>query len=152
MRRKDKEITDRAEIEEILTRAQVCRVAFSKDNIPYIVPLCFGYRDGRLFFHSALEGTKLDMITHNSAVCFEVETDLDLVAGPRPCAWTMHFRSVIGFGTASMVEDVEGKQAALECITSHYCGETSSFEGVDLSSVSVFVVDIERMTGKKSPR
>jgi len=46
MRRKDREITDRKKIEAILDKAPVCRIGFSKDNDPYVVPVCFGYGNG----------------------------------------------------------------------------------------------------------
>ena len=60
MRRKDKEIKDQQEIESILGKADVCRLAFSDNDIPYIVPVNYGYRDHCLYFHSAKEGKKID--------------------------------------------------------------------------------------------
>jgi len=50
MRRKDREIEDRAELESIIGSATVCRLAMSEDDRPYIVPLCFGYKDGNLYY------------------------------------------------------------------------------------------------------
>lgn len=48
--RKDKEIKDKIVIESIIKKATVCRIALSENNIPYIVPLCFGYKDNCLYF------------------------------------------------------------------------------------------------------
>ncbi len=50
MRRKDREIEDRAELESIIGAATVCKLAMSEDDRPYIVPLCFGYKDGNLYY------------------------------------------------------------------------------------------------------
>ena len=65
MRREDKEITDRMEIESVLSQARICRIGFSQNNKPYIVPMNFGYKDGYLFFHCTQEGMKIDIIKQN---------------------------------------------------------------------------------------
>ena len=59
MRRKDKEITDRNRIEDIIKNSKVCRLALSLNDIPYIVPVCFGYEKSTMYFHSAGEEKKL---------------------------------------------------------------------------------------------
>ena len=66
MRRKDCEITDRAEIEAILKKALVCRIGLADGGEPYIVPLSFGYEDGAVYLHSAVEGKKIAMLQKNS--------------------------------------------------------------------------------------
>ena len=58
MRRKDREITDRAEIEAILNEAMVCRIGLADGGEPYVVPLSFGYEDGSVYIHSAPEASK----------------------------------------------------------------------------------------------
>lgn len=58
MRRKDREITDRAEIESILNEAMVCRIGLADGGDPYVVPLSFGYEDGSVSIHSAPEASK----------------------------------------------------------------------------------------------
>ena len=71
MRRKEREITAIDEIEEIIGRCDVCRIALTDDNIPYIVTMNFGYSGGvqkKLFFHSAGEGRKIDIIRKNNHV------------------------------------------------------------------------------------
>jgi nitroimidazol reductase NimA-like FMN-containing flavoprotein (pyridoxamine 5'-phosphate oxidase superfamily) len=75
MRRKDREISGLGEMESIIQRADICRLAFCDRGIPYVVPLCFGYRRGAIYFHSAREGRKLDMMRNNRLVCFEMDID-----------------------------------------------------------------------------
>ncbi len=70
MRRFEYEIQELPEIEEIIGLAKVCRLAMSVGDQPYLVPLCFGYEPGALYFHSAGEGKKLDMLETNDNVCF----------------------------------------------------------------------------------
>ena len=102
MRRKDREISDLGEIESIIQRSDICRLAFCDRGKPYVVPLCFGYRQGALYFHSAREGRKLDMIRNNSLVCFEMDIDQELIRSIDRCS--MRYRSVIGSGLARIVE------------------------------------------------
>jgi nitroimidazol reductase NimA-like FMN-containing flavoprotein (pyridoxamine 5'-phosphate oxidase superfamily) len=151
MRRKDKEIKNEELIGAILRRASICRIALSENDLPYIVPLCFGHKDNFLYFHTAREGRKIDMIRKNNNVCFEIENDTELLAGENPCKWTMKYYSIIGFGKAFLVEDTEEKRKALDVIAEHYSGKSSyEFPETALHKVVVIKVKIETMTGKKS--
>jgi len=150
MQRRDQEITDRTEIESILQRATVCRIAMAEDNVPYVVPVSFGYRDGCLYIHSAPEGRKIDILKRNDRVCFEVDVDEELVRRGEPCAWSMRYRSVVGLGRAYLVEDAEEKRKALDIIVEHYGGEPAGYSDKALREVAVIRVKIEEMTGKQS--
>jgi len=106
MKRKDKEITDRMEIESILSQARICRIGFSQNTKPYIVPMNFGYKDGYLFFHCAQEGMKIDIIKQNNNVCFEVDINHEITDTGIPCDWSTRYSSVIGFGKALLVRNL----------------------------------------------
>jgi len=159
MIRKDKEITDRSEIEAIIEKSSVCRLGFGVSSVerladeeyPYIVPLCFGYDGDSLYFHSAKEGKKLDLIRKNNRVCFEFDTGYEIKTGEKACDWGMKYKSVIGFGEASFVEAPESKRRALDIIMRQYSG-IGPFEYSDakLKITAVIKVDIRGMTGKCS--
>lgn len=151
MRKKEKEIKDRSVIESIIKKATVCRIALSEDNVAYIVPLNFGYRDNFLYFHSAKEGRKIDMMRKNKKVCFEIDIDTELIEAEHACDWSTKYYSVIGFGEAFFVEDFEKKREALDIIMEHYSGK-SSFEYPEqiVNNLAVIKVRIESMTGKRS--
>lgn len=151
MRRKEKEITARDEIEAIIRQAKVCRVAFCNENTPYVVPLCFGYQDDALYFHSAREGKKLDILRKNNRVCFEFDIGAELQLAPSACAWGMAYKSVIGFGRAVILEDSEQKRRALDVIMRQYAGG-GPFTYTDdvLGEVAVVKVAINSMTGKQA--
>ncbi|HNU36390.1 MAG TPA: pyridoxamine 5'-phosphate oxidase family protein, partial [Methanomassiliicoccales archaeon] len=68
MRKAEREIMDQGELEEVIRRAEVCRLAMVDDGKPYIVPMNFGYRNGCLYFHCAKEGRKLDVLRENPKV------------------------------------------------------------------------------------
>lgn len=151
MRRKDKEIFDIKEIEEIINRAQICRLALTENDIPYIVPMNYGYKDKCLYFHSANEGKKIDMIRKNPKVCFEMDIDEELVNKENPCKWGMKFLSVIGFGTAEIINDFESKKKALKIIINHYSKESHyEFDSQAINRVTIIKLSIEEITGKKS--
>jgi nitroimidazol reductase NimA-like FMN-containing flavoprotein (pyridoxamine 5'-phosphate oxidase superfamily) len=150
MIRSEKEITEKTEIESIIQQSVVCRLAFSDGQNPYIVPLCFGYINDTLYFHSAKEGKKLDILRRNSQVCFEFDIGTETKPGKTACDWGMAYQSVIGFGQALMVEDVAEKRKALELITSQYADKAYTVTDGAAKETLVFKVEISSMTGKKS--
>lgn len=151
MRKKDKEIKEKHVIESIIKRATICRVGLCGNDVPYVVPLNFGYRDNCLFFHSGKEGKKIDMMRKNNTICFEIDVDSELMQAEDPCKWSMKYYSVIGFGRAFLLEDPEEKRQALNIIMEHYSGKSSrEYPEEPLNSVAIIKVEIENMTGKKS--
>jgi nitroimidazol reductase NimA-like FMN-containing flavoprotein (pyridoxamine 5'-phosphate oxidase superfamily) len=150
MRRNDKEIHDRDAVEAIIRDSLVCRLALSDENRPYVVPLCFGYRDDTLYFHSSPEGKKIEILRKNGNVCFEFDIDQEVVQDDKPCKWTMNYRSVIGFGQGSVVEDLEEKRKGLDAIMQHYAGRSFEYAEPAMKSTVVIKVEIESMTGKES--
>jgi nitroimidazol reductase NimA-like FMN-containing flavoprotein (pyridoxamine 5'-phosphate oxidase superfamily) len=150
VRRAEREIKDSKTIEEIVGNATVCRLGLCDGDRPYVVPLSFGYEDNRLYFHSAPEGRKIEIIKANPKVCFEVDLDEEYVGAEVPCDWTVKYRSVIGFGTAHLLEDLEEKKGAVDVILSHYSGRESEYPPGALDKLAVVRVDVESMTGKQA--
>jgi uncharacterized protein len=151
MRKSEREIKDKAEIESIISRAEVCRLALAEGDIPYIIPMNFGYQDNCLYFHCATEGKKLDIIRQNNEVCFEMDTDGQLVTPEeRTCSWSYKYRSVIGFGKAAIIENVHEKSTALNIITQHYGGKPHEFSAKETEKMLIIKVEISSITGKKA--
>jgi uncharacterized protein len=150
MRRKEKEIAHREPLEEVLQKALICRLAMSDNDQPYVIPLNFGYEDNTLYFHCAREGKKLDILRKNSRICFEVDIDHELVKGESACEWGMKGRSVVGIGKAFLINDMAGKQKALDIIMKHYGAPGPfSYKEKGVEKVLIIKVEIESMTGKK---
>ena len=150
MRRKEKEITDESGVLAVIRGATVCRLGLVDGDTAYIVPLCFGYRDNTLFFHSALKGRKIDLIQQNPKVCVEFDSALSISEEEQACDWGMKYQSVIGFGTATFVEDSEEKRKALDVIMAQYSNRQFEFPDNMVSATAIIRVDIEEMTGKQS--
>jgi nitroimidazol reductase NimA-like FMN-containing flavoprotein (pyridoxamine 5'-phosphate oxidase superfamily) len=151
MRRAEKEITNRREIDSILSKAIVCRIGIIDHETPYIVPMNFGYKDDILYLHSAQDGKKIELLKRNPKVCFEVECDLEIINTGIPCKWSMNYTSVIGYGKANFITDIEQKRKALHIIIDHYSpGSSYIFPEKNLKEVTVIKIEISDMTAKKS--
>jgi len=143
-------MANREEIEDVLRRSTVCRLALVDGERSYIVPLCFGYEPGYLYFHSAPVGRKIDLLKKNRNVCFEFDADTTMVPADTSCGWTMRYRSVIGYGIADLLEDPAEKKAALNVIMRRYSEGPHEYSGERLRKVLVIKVAIHEISGKKS--
>jgi nitroimidazol reductase NimA-like FMN-containing flavoprotein (pyridoxamine 5'-phosphate oxidase superfamily) len=151
LRRKDKEITDHTLMEKILLDAPVCRVAMCCNNLPYVVPMNFGYKNDSLYLHAAKEGQKIKILEENPHVCFETETMVEIVASEKACNWSVKYFSVIGEGTARFISDPQGKRDALDILMEKYAGvQKFDYPESSLNAVHVIEIKIEKLTGKKS--
>jgi len=151
MRRKDKEIQSKGLIEKVIAKAQVCRLGLCKDNMPYIVPVSFGYDGEYIYFHTAFEGMKLDYIAFNNRVCFEFEHDVRVIPDANEaCKWSFSFYSVIGFGTVEEIVDPQRKVYALNQIMQHYSDREWNCNEKLVEKVRLWSISIEQITGKQS--
>lgn len=149
MRRKEKQITKTADIEQILKQGQVCRLGFVNKNVPYIVPMNYGYQDQALYFHSAPAGRKIDLIRANPLVCFEVDELVKMNKAARACDWGVSFKSVIGTGTARILETPAEKKAGLDIIMAQYSDRSFTYPDEMLEKTAVIKVIVQEMTGKQ---
>ena len=150
MRRKENEITDRSEIEAVIKTSTVCRLGMSYNDLPYIVPLCFGYQDNTIYIHGSPDGKKTEILQKNHHVCFEFDIGTKIVEGKNPCEWGIHYKSVIGFGRAAFLKDSDEKQKALNVIMNQYTDGSFQFPDQALNRTTIIKIEIESMTGKRS--
>jgi nitroimidazol reductase NimA-like FMN-containing flavoprotein (pyridoxamine 5'-phosphate oxidase superfamily) len=152
MRRVEKAIADPAAVEAVLQAAQVCHLGLVDGDEPYVVPVSFGFRDGVLYFHSATEGRKMEILRRHPRVCFQVELDCRVVPATEPCDWGARFRSAIGYGRAEILENPEAKRFGLSVIMAHYAGPGPTFAFPDrmLQRTAVVRIAVEELSGKRS--
>ncbi len=151
MRRKDKEVTDPSIIQELLSTAEVCRVAMvDEGGEPYIVPLNYGYRDNALYVHSAAVGRKIDLLKRNNRVCFEVESASSIIRHEEPCHWSTRSRSIVGYGHVEILTDHEEKKRGLDIILTHY-GKVGPnvYDEKHLRAVVILRISIESVSCKQ---
>ena len=151
MRRK-KQALPREESEAILERGSAGVLAVEGDGgYPYAVPLSYVYREGKLVFHCAKSGHKLDGIRRNNRVSFCV-IDRDTVI---PEEYTTYFRSVIVFGKARILEDEEEKWTAIDWLARKYAPEDSAenrSRAIEREYRGLCMVEVtaEHITGKEA--
>ena len=134
-------VMTRDEMLRILKKYSYGRLGLAFQNEPYIVPVSYGYDQGRIFFHSSKQGKKVDFIKNNSKVCFEVdeyEKGSDRV--------NESFVSVICYGTATLREDIEAKRRFFEVLS----GQKPSDEQLEKMGTYIGIIQIEDMTGRRS--
>ena len=154
MRRKDREISDKELIEEVIRNSDVCHVAFADDNTPYIVTMNFGYSGGEkpaLYFHCAPEGRKLDMMKKNSHVCFQMDTDHRITIGEKGCDWGMKYKSVVGYGRLSVADTDEERKKGLDLIMDQYGGSGKyDYDPKVFSQTMVLRLEITEISAKEA--
>lgn len=116
---------------------------------PYAVPVSYVYADGKIYFHSAVKGHKVDAIMRNERVSFCV-VERDNVC---PAEFTTYFRSVVVFGKARILTDEEEKRVALDLLADKYSPNQPGKEVEITKSFNHLLmveIKIEHITGKES--
>jgi nitroimidazol reductase NimA-like FMN-containing flavoprotein (pyridoxamine 5'-phosphate oxidase superfamily) len=153
MRRKDKEISEKAVLEEIFRENQVGRLGTTVDGRPYVVPMNFVYTKDTIMLHTHRDGKKVKDIKLNPRVCFEVDCG-EIVEGDDPCSYSWSYRSVIANGTAKLIENPEDKLKALRLLSDKYAfgkGRKLNQEKIEkFNDLLVIEITVDEMTGKKS--
>ena len=120
------------------------------DGYPYALPLSYVYSQGKIFFHSAKTGHKIDAIRANDKASFCV-IDKDHIV---PEEYTSYFRSAIAFGRIKIMEDEQEKRAALDILAQRYTpGREEQRQRTmdkELPALCMLELDIEHMTGKEA--
>lgn len=154
MRRKDREITDLAEIEEIIRTARYVHLGMVDGNMPYVVPMHYGYTldNGALtlYLHSAREGRKLDVIRANPNVFVEIDTDEALISGGDvACQYGAAYSCVMGDGRAVIVEDADEKARALGILMRAQTGRDFPITAQMAEHVAVIRVEVDKLSAKR---
>ena len=155
MTKRERQITDPEQIRSILDTAKVLHLGLAVNDEPYVVPMNYGWcmEDGKpvLYLHSALRGKKLDMIRANPRVFFSLECDLKPFEGQIACQYGLAYSSVMGRGSARIVEDVEEKKKAMSILMKTQTGKEFTFEDRLVSIVAVIRIDVSEYTAKHRP-
>lgn len=158
MRRKDREINDFGTIINILGEIKECCLSMVDCGKPYMAVMNFGYEviDGilTLYFHSAIQGRKIDILKQNPEVYFEAYDCHGVIKGKEgvPCAYSCSYSSVAGNGIVDFITDEGEKTRALNLILNHVAGvrEYYGFPSDALRKTSVFKVSVKDFTAKQN--
>ena len=154
MRRKDREITDKQDILEVMKKCDVCRIALHNGDYPYIVPLNFGLQVENdmpvLYFHGVLEGKKYELIEKDNRASFEMDCGHQLILDKAQGNCAMEYESVIGQGIAELAPE-EKKEDFLKKLLEHYRIPLQSFSQAHLERTAVYQIIVKQYTAKRRP-
>lgn len=151
MRKKERAVEDKAQVEALLLQCEAIQLGLWDGEQPYVVAVNFGYRDGAVYFHTAIEGRKIECIEKNGMVSFVAIAEHKIVRADKACGFTTHFKSVSGFGTAVLLTDPAEKAKGLDAIMAHYDGPIGGYDEKVLERTAVVRIKVESMVGKINP-
>ncbi len=155
MTRREREVTDINEITKILNNAKVLHLGMVDGDEPYVVPMNYGYtlEGGKLtlWLHGAKRGRKLDVMRANPKVFFEMEYGIVPFEGEIACKYGIAYSSIMGRGTAEIIEDIEIKKSALSFLMKTQTGKDFEFEDKMAAIVSIIRIDVAEFTAKHRP-
>ena len=152
MRRSDRALQGPGQLLEVIQACKVFRLAMLAEGRPYVVPLNFGYwyEGGQFefYFHSALQGRKLDLLRQNPQVCFELDCGHALVPADSPCSYSYRYASIIGEGVVELVEEPARKALYLQRLVRHQTGQDLPLREEQTAAVAVGRISVQALTGK----
>ena len=147
MRKANREVKDRNEIIEIMKRCDVCRLVFNNGDYPYIVPLNFGLDADEekviIYFHSALEGTKVEIMKR------EMDCNHELQYDEAKGYCTMAYESVIGRGKIKILSEDEKMEALKKLMAQYHKDKEAYFNPAAIPRTLVYCLEVEEMTAKR---
>jgi uncharacterized protein len=152
-RRKERTMNTSREMELLLERMPVGRLAIMTEDGPYIVALNYLFLEGSIYFHSAQAGRKIEALRADSRVCFLVDDVGPQVLWEHGCGISQIYKSVICFGKAEFVEGPVEKRRILErmvrkFVPAHY--PFSPMKNQNIKKTAVVKIVIESMSGKEN--
>ena len=148
IRRKKQLLPEETAIEMLQRNTSGTLALLGDDDYPYAVPLSFIYLNGKLYFHSAKNGHKIDAVRNYEKASFCV-IDCDQIV---PEKFTTHYRSVIAFGKVRLIEEVEEMRSIATALAMKYSGDfaeqiPNEFKAY-VNNLVIIEMTIEHMTAK----
>jgi nitroimidazol reductase NimA-like FMN-containing flavoprotein (pyridoxamine 5'-phosphate oxidase superfamily) len=153
MRRKEKEITDRKEIDHVLNTAVTGHLGMVDGGKPYVVPVFFGYDGSAVYIHCATQGKKIDVLAKNPEAFFTAFTGGEVISAELACSFGSAYRSVMIEGAVEIVTDEAGKSRGLDVIMRKYSEEGDDeffYAPGQLSRTAILKLTVRSITGKRS--
>ena len=150
MRRKDRALSEEAAVQILKDGEYGILATCGEDGQPYGVPLSYVYHDGKLYFHGAKKGHKLQNLSNSPKASFTVVGHTHVLQE----AFSTAYRSAIAFGEVSPVKEAYQAEA-LMLLAEKYCYDnlTNAERYIQkmLGHVGVYCMEIQHLTGKARP-
>lgn len=152
MRRADREVLEFERICGILKRSTVCFLSLCDGDVPYTVPMSFGFETEAerivLYFHSAKTGKKIELIKKNPNVCVSFGTMLSFADAETGCGATAQYESAVGVGRAEILTDQAECEKGLSCLLDQYESRAAHEFSALFEKTAVIRVPLDCITGK----
>ena len=126
----------------LLSSARYGRLGLARNNLPYVVPMSYVYHSNTIYLHSRGIGKKVEYVTENSNVCFQIDV-----------LQKDHWSSVIVFGTARLSDSVQAKQTMFDAFTEKgqggHGGKKFSREELEKMDMTIWEINIKEITGRE---
>jgi len=142
-------IDSREEMEQILREEVLGYLGLVGDEQPYVVPLNYAYAAGKILFHCALTGQKLDAIRRNPHVCFTVGRQKGEMRDHTGAPCHVDSDSVICYGRARLLDDLTERAAALNAFNRRYRPEAPDLPLERVAQCMAVEITLAAMTGRQ---
>ena len=142
-------IESREEMEQLLHEITFGFLGLANEGRPYVVPLNYAYVDGRLLFHCALEGEKLDHIASNPMVSFAVARQTGVVERHSQNVCHADSESVVCYGTARVIGDMEERTEALNAFNRSFRPDAEPIPAERVANCGAVEIFVTEMTGRR---
>lgn len=144
-------IENREEIDDIIRACKTCFVAMSDGDVPYVLPMNFGYDGDTIVLHSAQEGRLWETIRKNPKVCInwtlgEELAWQDVRVG---CSYRVKSKSVLVEGEVEIIDDYDEKYRMLQQTMAQYSDREFKFGKPAVLNVGIMKVHIKKITAKE---
>jgi len=143
-------VESREEMEAILRQTSFGFLGMAMGEEPYVVPLNYAYTGGKILFHCALEGKKLDYLASNPLVCFTVARQVGTVQRHNegdPCH--MDSESVVCYGTARVIDDLQERMVAANAFNCYFRPDAIGLSAERVAGCAVVEIAVAEMTGRR---
>lgn len=152
MRRNDKQLSNEESFEILKNSTHMILSTKLENNYPYSIPLNHVYEDGKLYFHCAMEGQKVDAFKLDDKVCISIVIKEEIL----PEKFTTVFTSVTAFGKISPVTDEEERTRGLTALIKKFSPDfyESGIKYIEKlrNKTLLYAVEIEHITGKSNAK
>ncbi|MCT4613410.1 MAG: pyridoxamine 5'-phosphate oxidase family protein [Marinifilaceae bacterium] len=148
---KTKLIDNKEEIDEIIRSQNICHISIiDKDNLPYLIPMNFGYDGEFIYLHSGNKGNFVESveINQNICICFTTKANLAYHSEKVACSYVMQGKSVMLRGNIEFITDLQEKETALNIFMKQYTDRDFKYSEPAIKNVKVYKIKANNITAK----
>ncbi len=149
-RRKKNMISDEEAKKLLLQEKRAVLSVNGDDGYPFAFPINYFYEpeSGKIYFHGAKAGHKVDSLKKDDKVCFTVYGNEHYEEGD----WAPYLQSVVVFGRCRLIDDIQITEAKVRELAERYYPTTEEIDAeiaADIKAVQLYEITVEHISGKR---